>query len=52
MIHTVTDHVFALNFGKLIAEGDSQTVANDPAVRKAYIGDSDIATVAAGKAGS
>jgi branched-chain amino acid transport system ATP-binding protein len=44
MIHAVTDHVFALNFGKLIAEGDSRSVADDPAVRKAYIGDAEPAT--------
>ncbi|MCB1464433.1 MAG: ABC transporter ATP-binding protein [Nitratireductor sp.] len=41
MIHAVTDHVFALNFGKLIAEGNSVDVANDPDVRKAYIGVAD-----------
>lgn len=38
MIHAVTDHVFALNFGRLIAEGGSMHVANDPVVRAAYIG--------------
>jgi ABC-type branched-subunit amino acid transport system ATPase component len=41
MIHAVCDHVFALNFGQLIAQGDSMSVANDDAVRKAYIGDTD-----------
>lgn len=38
MIHAVTDHVFALNFGRLIAQGRSAEVANDPVVREAYIG--------------
>ncbi|MBX3577397.1 MAG: ABC transporter ATP-binding protein [Rhizobiaceae bacterium] len=38
MIHSVTDHVFALNFGKLVAQGRSTDVANDPVVRAAYIG--------------
>lgn len=41
MIHAVTDHVFALNFGRLIAQGDSVSVANDPVVREAYIGSDD-----------
>lgn len=43
MIHAVTDHIFALNFGRLIAEGPSRVVAAHPAVREAYLGQSAVA---------
>ena len=38
MIHRVTTHAFALNFGKVIAGGTPAQVAADPLVREAYLG--------------
>jgi len=38
MITDVCDHVWVMNFGKLIAEGKPEAVVSDPAVQEAYLG--------------
>ena len=38
MMVDVCDYLFAMNFGKLIAEGDPQQVVRDEAVRESYMG--------------
>ncbi|WP_460772822.1 ABC transporter ATP-binding protein [Microbacterium sp. GXF7504] len=38
LVMSVCDRVCVLNFGRLIAEGDPQTVARDPEVVAAYLG--------------
>ncbi|MGP6170291.1 ABC transporter ATP-binding protein [Microbacterium sp. A196] len=38
LVTSVCDRVVVLNFGRLIAEGDPQTVARDPEVVAAYLG--------------
>jgi branched-chain amino acid transport system ATP-binding protein len=38
MMIDTCDHVFAMNFGKLIAEGSPQDVVRDPQVQEAYLG--------------
>jgi ABC-type branched-subunit amino acid transport system ATPase component len=40
MISDVCDHVYVLNLGKLIAQGDAQTVVQNPEVQAAYLGKS------------
>jgi ABC-type transporter Mla maintaining outer membrane lipid asymmetry ATPase subunit MlaF len=37
-VTAVCDYVYVLNFGKLLAEGDPQTVRNHPEVIAAYLG--------------
>jgi branched-chain amino acid transport system ATP-binding protein len=37
---SLSDRVVVLNFGRKLAEGSPQQVANDPAVISAYLGDS------------
>lgn len=38
MMVDVCDHLFAMNFGKLIASGKPDDVVRDPAVRESYLG--------------
>ena len=38
MITDVCDHVWVMNFGKLIAEGTPEVVVSDPVVQEAYLG--------------
>jgi branched-chain amino acid transport system ATP-binding protein len=40
MISDICDHVYVLNLGKLIAQGDAQTVVQNPEVQAAYLGKS------------
>jgi len=47
MIHRVCDHTFALNFGKVIAEGTPAAVSRNPAVREAYLGHGAVAAASA-----
>lgn len=36
---SITDHAYLLFEGKILKEGDSKTLANDPEARKLYLGD-------------
>ena len=38
MMADTCDHLFAMNFGVLIAEGTPRDVVRDPAVQEAYVG--------------
>ena len=39
LVSGICDRLTVLNFGVTLAEGDVNTVLNDPAVVKAYLGD-------------
>ena len=39
VIERVTDRCVVLNYGRKISEGPYAHIANDPAVRAAYLGD-------------
>ena len=47
MIHRVCSHTFALNFGKVIAEGTPSEVSRTAAVREAYLGHGAVGALAA-----
>jgi len=36
---SITDHAYIINEGKIIAAGDPETIANDPKVRRTYLGE-------------
>jgi lipopolysaccharide export system ATP-binding protein len=36
---SITDHAYIMNEGKIIAAGDPDTIANDPKVRRTYLGE-------------
>ncbi|SCK10513.1 branched-chain amino acid transport system ATP-binding protein [Variovorax sp. HW608] len=38
LVMSISDHLIALNFGRVLAQGAPQTVAGDPAVVAAYLG--------------
>jgi len=38
MVADLADRLYVLNYGQFLAEGDSETVLNDPRVIEAYIG--------------
>jgi branched-chain amino acid transport system ATP-binding protein len=40
-VTSMCDHIYVLNGGRLIAEGNAEKVINDPAVVAAYIGEDD-----------
>ena len=39
LVSGICDRLTVLNFGRILAEGDTKTVLNDPEVVKAYLGD-------------
>jgi branched-chain amino acid transport system ATP-binding protein len=42
-IMQLSEHIYVINFGKKIAEGDPQSIASNVEVIKAYLGDEYVA---------
>jgi ABC-type branched-subunit amino acid transport system ATPase component len=38
LVHQMTSRLYVLDFGQLIASGPTESVLSDPAVRRAYLG--------------
>jgi branched-chain amino acid transport system ATP-binding protein len=38
IVMNISDHIFVLNFGRKIAEGSPEEVADDPEVCRVYLG--------------
>ena len=38
VVMSLADKISVLHFGEIIAEGNQQTIKNDPLVQKAYLG--------------
>ncbi|MCG6908643.1 MAG: ABC transporter ATP-binding protein [Deltaproteobacteria bacterium] len=43
-VKQTTDHLLAIDFGEVVAQGKTQTVLNDPEVMKAYLGEENART--------
>jgi len=39
LVMSLSDHIFVMDYGKKIAEGDPEAIRNNPAVIKAYLGE-------------
>jgi len=39
VVMSIADNISVLHFGEIIADGDKETIKNDPIVQKAYLGD-------------
>jgi branched-chain amino acid transport system ATP-binding protein len=39
VVMSIADNISVLHFGEIIADGDKETIQNDPIVQKAYLGD-------------
>ena len=39
LVMSLSDHIFVMDYGKKIAEGNPETIRNNPAVIKAYLGE-------------
>ena len=39
VVMSIADNISVLHFGEIIADGDKETIQNDPIVQKDYLGD-------------
>ena len=44
VVMNVTDHIVVINFGRMIAQGNTEAIRNNPAVIEAYLGSEDDGT--------
>ncbi len=42
LVMEISDHIYVLDYGKMIAEGNATEIQNNPKVIKAYLGDEEI----------